>query len=338
MQMKHAENRRLLRGIALVLALLALGVLVFAVHRAVKAAREKEYLATFGLPAGTIGPYTVTYDIYRAFYLRYQGQLKNKIDGPAALDRAVRARTEEALCGLYATVSLAAAAGLSPDDSDVKVAAAEQLDAVKTYYDENKEDFAAELEKAHMSEQVFTYLLQIDVLEDKLFLKLKADGDILTDDAALLDKLSADGIDRLSWIYIADGKGERHEDNRAVAEAAAAELQSGEPYALVCARYSEDGDMPAEGAYLAYGEMPQIVCDAAASLADGAYSGVLEAEDGYYIVCRLAKDEAYILENFADLKAAYQSAELYRKTAEARTRLSFVESDMLRGLSGKEIH
>ncbi|MBQ9428834.1 MAG: peptidylprolyl isomerase [Clostridia bacterium] len=326
------------RWIALILAVLALGALIFGVVRAVSKAREDAYRATFGQTAGTVGGYNVTYELYRAFYLKYRAPLAKKGETKAALDRAVRARTEEALCGLYATVSLAASAGLSPEDADVKVAAEEELDAIKTYYEENELDFDKELEDGHMSEALFTYLLRIDALEEKLFVKFKADGRIPTDDAELLEILSGDGVLRLSWIYIEDGEGETHEDNRAVAEAAVAELDGGELYATVCAHYSEDKSMDASGAYLCYGEMPQTVYDAAAALAEGEYGGVLETEDGYYIVCRLPKDEAYLLENFDELKAAYQSAELSRKIAESRRSLSFTEGDMLRKLSGEDIH
>lgn len=337
MQRERTPRRRM-RIVLVILAILAVAASAVWIFRAVKSAREKAYLASFGTPAGTVGGYTVPFDLYRAFYLNYRAQMKNSMTDRAALDRAVRARTEEALCGLYGTVSLAATVSLFPTDSDVKVAAAENLDAVKTYYDESAMDFTQKLEKEHMTESVYAYLLTIDALEEKLFLKLKADGAIPTDDAALLDALCADGVLHLSWIWIEDGRGERHEDNRAVAEEALAELKGGAPYALICARYSEDGQMDASGAYLCYGEMPKAAYTAAQGLAEGEYSGVLEETDGYRIVCRLAKDEAYILENFDDLKAAYQSGVLYQKIEGARDGLVFVESDYLRGLSGEDIH
>ena len=116
------KNKYKLIAAGLALVLLAVGI--FAIVRAVRAKREAAYLESYGQTALYAGSYTVTYDLYRYFYLNYKAELKGDYQNDAggietdALDRAVRARVAEAVRGLYGTVALAADYGITPEDGD----------------------------------------------------------------------------------------------------------------------------------------------------------------------------------------------------------------------------
>ena len=234
----HKNKYRLIAA-ALVLVLIALGV--FAAVRAVRAKRDAAYRESYGQTALYAGSYTVTYDLYRYFYLNYKAELKGDYKNDAgetetdALDRAVRARVAEAVCGLYGMISLAADYGITPTDGDIRASAIEYIDAVRGYYGASA--YAAELENNYMTEQVFDFLVRADGTEDKLFAAMTAaDGAIESDDAAILAILQGDDFVRVKQIFIENDPGEDAEANRKIAEEVLDAYRGGVDFATLIGR------------------------------------------------------------------------------------------------------
>lgn len=325
-------------GIVIVLA--AIGI--FSTVRAVRARKEAAYLESYGQTALYVGNYTVTYDLYRYFYLNYKDELMSLYQGEdgetdsAALDRAVRQRVAEAVRGLYGTVALAADYAISPTDGDIRAEAAEYIDAVRDYY--GSTDYTAELERNYMTEQVFDLLVRIDGTEDKLFDALTAAGGVIeSDDAALLALMQSDSFVRVKQIFIENDPGESVEENHAIAEAALADYRDGVDFSTLIGRCSEDFSMPTDGYYFTRGVMSAEFEAAAFALADGEVSEVIESADGFHILLRLQKEESYITAHFEELKTDYQNAKFYAMLDARAAGLTVTEADYIRTLDAKEI-
>ena len=335
------KNKYKLIAAGLALVLIAIGV--FAAVRAVRAKRDAAYLESYGQTALYAGSYTVTYDLYRYFYLNYKAELKADYKNDAgeietdALDRAVRARIAEAVRGLYATISLAADYGITPEDGDIKAAAAEYIDSVRDYY--GASGYTAELEKNFMTDKVFDFLVRVDGTEDKLFAAMTAEGGAIeSGDEALLAIFRGDAFVRVKQIFIENDAGESVEDNRALADEVLAEYRGGVDFATLIGRYSEDFSMPADGYYFTHGEMTAAFEAAAFALGEGEVSEVVESDDGFHILLRLPKDESYVTAHFDELKSQYQNAQFYAQIDARAAKLTVTEADYVRALDAKEIH
>lgn len=329
--------------IAAILLLVIAAIVVFAVIYAVNKYEEEKYLESFGQSAMEVGGYTVTYDLYRYFYLNYRDELiydytTDGVTDTAALDRAIRERIEEAVTGLYGSVSLAGDYGITVSDGDVKAAAIEYVDAVKEYY-KTDAAYKKELEANYMTEKVFEFLMSVDSLEDKLFTVLVSDGGRIEDnDEKLMQKFLGDDFVRAKQIFIENDEGEDVEANRALANEALAAYRDGEALNTLIGRYSEDFSMPADGYYFTYLEMIEEFERAAFALRDGEVSEVVESKDGFHIIFRLPKDDAYLQENFNDLKSQYQTSSFYKMIDERSATLRASETEFARGLTQEEIY
>ena len=333
------------KWIAGAVLILLIAFVIYAITYAIDKYKEEQYLAGYGQAAITVGEYTVNYDLYRYFYLNYKKDLiaahtdANGKVNTVALDIDIRDRIAEAVCGLYGTVSLADDYGITPSDGDVRVATLEYVDAIKAYYKENKLDFADELAANHMTEDVFTFLMSMDTLEDKLFGAMVSDGGAIEDnDEKVLAILAGAEFVRAKQIFIENDPGEDVEENRAKAEEALAAYRDGEKFDTLIGRYSEDFSMPDGGYYFTRMEMVEAFENAAFALEDGEISPVVESADGFHLILRLPKDAAYLQENFDDLKAQYQSSAFYRMIDMRSAALRATETAYVRGLSYEEIH
>jgi len=322
-------------GVLLVL-LLGAGV---GIRYAYEKHKEEKYLESYGQTAITVGSYTVRYDLYRYFYLNYKEEMAESYTDTAALDRAIRAQISTAVCGLYGTISLADDYGITTEDSDVRIAAQEYVDALKAFYKEQKLDYESELAANHMNEDIFVFFMRVDALEGKLFSAMVQDGGVIeNDDEALLELFRGEEFVRAKQIFIEHDEGETVENNRAIAEEALAAYRDGTDFKTLIGRYSEDITMPDEGYYFTRKEMiPQFEA-AAFALADGEISGIVESEDGFHIILRLPKDETYLQNNFSDMKTQYQNSAFYRMIDARAATLHATESEYVRALSYEEIH
>lgn len=338
------NRKKLIKKIIAVCLLVIIGIIfILGIRYAIEQYNESKYLETYGMTAMTVGGNTVTYDVYRYFYLNYRDDYfydytENGVTDTSALDAAVRARTAEALRGQYGAISLAADYGITISDGDVISAAETYIDAMKKHYEDNGLNYNSDLEASYMTDKVLEFVMRVDALEDKLFTALVSDGGEIEDnDEKVLEIIMGKDFVRAKQIFIENDEGENIEDNRALAAEALAEYKSGTDFDTLIGRYSEDFSMPSGGYYFTRAEMIDEFEAAAFALSDGDISDVVESEDGFHIILRLPKDAAYVSENFSDLKSQYQSATFYAKIEARANMLSATESEYVRSLSYGEI-
>ena len=102
--------------------------------------------------------------------------------------------------------------------------------------------------------------------------------------------------------------GEDPEANYNLACELSARINAGEDFDALMEEYSDDTDMdPEDGYYFTRGEFLESFEDAAFELGVGDTSGVVESVNGYHIIRRLELDDAYIDENFSELRDVYKA-------------------------------
>ena len=252
-----------------------------------------------------------------------------KVD-TAGLHAKIRTCVLNDIRNIYATVSLAADYGMSPTDGDVLGMVESYVSEMKTYYEENKLDFEADLAEMYLTESAFKFFESVGVLQDKLFTMLVSDGGVIEDnDEKVLAILRSDDFIRAKHIFIENDEGEDIENNRAIAASVIEEYKSGVSFDTLIGRFSEDYSMPYDGYYFTKQD--------AVNLEVGEISRVIESDAGFHILLRLPKDDEYLNNNFNDLKSQYQSITFNDLLEKRAALLTPVETDFILSLSYEEI-
>lgn len=103
-----------------------------------------------------------------------------------------------------------------------------------------------------------------------------------------------------------------------------------------CAYYVEDITMAnTDAVYFTYGLMGDEYESAVAALGEYDASGVVETEDGYFVIMRLPKDESYIDKHAEDLLNKYQVAKLLLLENKLSDELDFECSDIAELISAE---
>ena len=336
------ENRKMFikkliaAGILVLLVAIAAILIVMGINRQ----KELEYLESYGMSAVSIGENDVKYDVYRTLYLNYRDELKKSYtkDGEtdtAALDADIRTRVLNDLRYMYAIVSLAGEHGMSLTSRDVLSVAETYIEEMKAYCEESKIDFAATLEDGYMTERAFEFFQRVMALRDVLYTAVVQNGVIESADEKVLEALRGDDFIRIKSIFIENDAGEDIENNRLIATEVIEKYNGGADFNTLIGKYSEE--IPGGEAYIMRGERESVFENAAFALSDGEISSVVETNNGFYIILRLEKDEAYIVEHFSDLKDLYQNITFENKLKARANTLTATESEYVRSLSYEEI-
>ena len=337
------ENRKLFikKIIAVILLLMIVAIAVVLVILTINKQKEEEYLKTYGMTAITVGEHEATYDMYRCYYLNYRDELLpdytvNGVTDTVALDREIRMRVLNDFRNIFAIVSLAGEHGLSVTSSEVTAIADTFIEEMKVFCKDNKMDFDKKLSEGYMTEQAFVFFQRAMALKEVLFTTLTEKGSIIeNDDAKIREFLHSDDFIRIKSVFVENDDGEDVEANRALATEVLEKYKSGIEFDKLIGQYSEE--IPGGEAYIMHGEREGAFETAAFSLDVGEVSGVVESTDGFYIIVRLEKDDAYLENYFAELKASYQDIAFNRIIKQRADMLVATESDYVRSLSYEEI-
>ena len=129
-------------------------------------------------------------------------------------------------------------------------------------------------------------------------------------------------------ILIQNDPGESIEDNRKKAEEALQLYKDGTPmYKLIGSLYNDDVTTPYEGSYFTKGEMEEAYENAAFALEVGEVSGIVEGEDGFYIIERCEKSEDYMEANFETFADQITYAMVNNIVREHQEKLSLTLND-----------
>lgn len=130
-------------------------------------------------------------------------------------------------------------------------------------------------------------------------------------------------------LLIQNDKGDDIEANRALAEEAYQKYLNGESMdKLMGSKYNEDVTMsPSVGYYFTYGEMDEAYEKASFALEVGEVSGIVETEDGFFIIERREKSSTYMLGNFEALAQQITYALVNQKVTARQNELSLEMND-----------
>ncbi len=234
---------------------------------------------------------------------------------------------EHALCAVGAEYDVYA------DKGDVGQSVKERMETfLENNFEGDRDAYAESLNESYLTDRyVRAFLAANAYMPAEIVLAMLQAGDINDSDehalSVMIGKDSKDFI-RTVQVFISRDNGRDDATNRANAEAIAKKLAAitddTERYAAmrkeIGGAYNNDySDTLGNGYYFARGEMERSYEEVAFSLAEYQSSGVLETFDGYYIIMRLPKDDAYITEHLAELKSKSYYVEL---NAKVDTRLS----------------
>ncbi|MBQ3056417.1 MAG: SurA N-terminal domain-containing protein [Clostridia bacterium] len=267
----------------------------------------------------TVGDVEILYEELYFITMRYIAELKlahgeNALDDEANRQELERFVWESFVSRDTALISLGYEYGIDVYKGDIADSVQELMDGfLADNFDGDRKAYVEELAKMHMTDHYVRKCFGVeDYLATDIVVEMAKRGELVTDDAAVLETLNSDKFIRTVHVFI-------NKSNRVYSDAEhrahAAEIQaaiaactdSDARYEAMCdaigGKYNNDfGDPLGNGYYFTHGEMDEAYEGAAFALADYGVSDVVETDDGYYIIMRLPKDTAYINEHFETLR------------------------------------
>ena len=202
-------------------------------------------------------------------------------------------------------------------------------------YDKAYEIFKEALAYTNVTERVMRLTLAAEFAFAELTDLLTGQtGEIIYEESDLEEFMFSDEFICTRHIFIQNDKGDDVDANRALAEEAYAKYQSGMSIdTLMGSKYNEDVTLSAKPAlYFTRGEYDKAYEEAAFALKVGEVSGIVETEDGFYIIERCEKSGSYMLGNFEAFAEQITYALVNNKLVEHEATLSLEMNDLGKAL------
>lgn len=226
-------------------------------------------------------------------------------------DYSERMRNEalEYLQKYYAVISLAEEYGVELTEYELNEVESE-FASVKYSYNTNY-DFCEMLDSNYLDEDTYRDILKSDALYNKLFAYLTSEdsGNQIKASSSLALRFIENHVCRAEHILIVHSPGEDINENETLISEIYGKLKSGEDFAELRKKYSEDTDTADSdiGYYFTEGDIGLEFENIAFALEEGAHSGIVEAPYGWHIIRRLPIDYDYVEENMDSFISFYQS-------------------------------
>ncbi len=295
-----------------------------------------------------VGDYEVPYELYRYFFLNYKfeydaGNAKywesEDVDTDAVFTE-IREKTLSAIHRCYATISLSEKYELDPLGKKLD----KTVDETVVYYIENSfgdvDGYVEGLKSAHMTDNVFRFLLRRLELDAMLCDELIYDGVIKTSDEAVLNSIrNEDEFCHAKQILVKNDPGEDPAANYERAKEALNSASLGVDFDTLVAKYGEDPEMIVNpvGYYFTHNELVEEFEEAAFALKVGEMSGIVESYLGYHIILRCEIDPSYVSEYFDDLRDSYLAWKYQQAVEGEMDKLQVKTTDYLDGLTFADI-
>lgn len=286
---------------------------------------------------GRVGNYAVTYDELYFLAMTYQDVLKAEY-GEDIFD-TVESRNQyrdeleklvyRNITANYAVFTLAAEIGYTEAD-------------VQDMVDESLEEMVASLGGMHayrkmlhenyMTDRFVRASTAVNILQSNLLNSYVYYLGLIESEPDAIYSEIMEGNDYIRTLHIAvfRDNGKSDAENLTLMQSLKERLDAGEDFEELIREYGEDMNLSGDGYYFARGEMQEAYEDAAFALSVGEYSGVIEAEDGFYIVKRYPKESEFVLMNCHGVGALlydnYQKYRLLTFIDEQQEELSFEPS------------
>ncbi|MBE6597070.1 MAG: hypothetical protein E7641_05305 [Ruminococcaceae bacterium] len=324
----------LLRSIALLLCLTAL--LSFAACKSYEAIEPEEQDVKV---VGKVGDFEVLYEEIRFMVLSRRGPIISKYDDLGMSEEELDAKVEEKLWEYlsesiltnYAVLHMCRELGI--EATEEKLLAAVQLTVEETIDScGSTSKYKKYLSENHLTDHFLRFNTCVDKMQNELFYAYRDDlGLIENEDDKIYDIISSEFL-RTQHIYISKENGKTEAENKEILDTVMEEIASGKDFFEIAKVYNEDTSLTSDGVYLTKGYMSEKYEEAAYLLGIDECSGVVEDEEGYYIIKRLKQDPLYVMIHFDELSDRYQHYAFIGMIDEYAETLEFVPNDYLKSL------
>ena len=330
--------------VAFVVSMIIAAVYGFGRVRPIKSS-EKEAAVV-----GKIGDYEVRYEELRYITLLHKASLNASMGEYSTLDEDEKAAYREALEknvlhdleNNYVVLSLCDKYGIDTDSREIDK---EIDDAIQTLVDSelgDKNEYKRWLAENNLTDAFVRLVYKVDILEGKLVeymtenrIGIEYDN---VDNADFTDYVMTSG-DFIQTTHVYYPKDWQYKNGVSAAEKAsdaadalAALSDDGERYQEMRSKIGNAPfvagiSMTGDGVYFTYCQMGGYYESAAFELDLYESSGVVESEDGYYVIMRLPLEREYVAKYASELLLQYRYAAMYQACEEQREILTFIPGD-----------
>ena len=170
--------------------------------------------------------------------------------------------------------------------------------------------------------------LRVEIMQNELFYVYVDDFEVIESDPDKIYDIIKEDFLRVQHVYVSKStKGADAKINEALSR-----IEAGDDFWSVVKEYGEDAELAEAGEYITRGYMNEAYENAAYSLAVNEHSGVIESDNGYFIVKRLELDPLYLMLNLETLSERYQRYEFLDIIYEKQRALEFVPNELFESL------
>lgn len=198
----------------------------------------------------------------------------------------------------------------------------EMDDILKNTFGDDRKAYIRSLNGDYLTDRyVRQYIGAEEFLATEIILAMLEKGEIDDSEETANRVIRSDDMIRTVQVFLdkSDAANTRELAESIHAEIAAAENDDARYDAMrraIAGKYNDDFADVGNGYYFLRGEMDTAYEKAAFKLANYEVSGVVETEDGYYIIMRLPKSEEYLTSHYQELKEKSYIVQLNQKVDE----------------------